>query len=326
MKKNILTKIVVIITLIMMLTACGDKNKVVIYSCCEDFRNEHILNRLKEEFPDYKIDLQYISTGNSGAKLKAEGAKTECDIIIALDTGYLNNLSDILADLSYADNSAYLPELLPNNNTYLPWERYSGCIAVREDILQSKGIAIPQSYEDLLNPEYKGLISMPNPKSSGTGYMFLKSLVNAWGQEKAFEYFDNLTDNILQYTSSGSGPVNALVQGEAAIALGMTFHTMEEINKGVPLEIVYFNEGAPFSLSGYSMIKGKENKQAVKEVFNFIMSDLVYEDKALFSPEQIFTEQTIVIKNYPKSINYSDMSVQNDAIAEKEELLSKWEH
>ena len=30
-------------------------------------------------------------------------------------------------------------------------------------------------------PQYKGLVTMPNPKSSGTGYNFVKSLVNAWG-------------------------------------------------------------------------------------------------------------------------------------------------
>ena len=67
--------------------------------------------------------------------------------------------------------------------------------------LKEKNLSKPTSYEDLLKPEYKGLISMPNPKASGTGYMFLKSLVNEWGEEKTFSYFDKLTPNVLQYTS-----------------------------------------------------------------------------------------------------------------------------
>ena len=58
---------------------------------------------------------------------------------------------------------------------------------------------------------------MPNPRSSGTGYNFLKSLVNAWGEDEAFAYFDRLAENVYQFTSSGSGPVNALVQGEADV-------------------------------------------------------------------------------------------------------------
>ena len=61
---------------------------------------------------------------------------------------------------------------------------------------------------------YAGVVSMPNPKTSGTGYNFLKSLVNAWGEDAAFDYFDALAENVYQFTSSGSGPVNALVQGE----------------------------------------------------------------------------------------------------------------
>ena len=59
------------------------------------------------------------------------------------------------------------------------------------------------------------------------------------GEEKGFEYFDELSKNILQYTSSGSGPVNALVQGEVGIGLGMTFQAVNEINKGSNLTIKF---------------------------------------------------------------------------------------
>jgi iron(III) transport system substrate-binding protein len=80
----------------------------------------------------------------------------------------------------------------------------------------------PRSYEDLLDPKLRGLVSMPNPKDSSTGYMFYKSLVNAWGEKKALAYFDRLTDNVLQYTQSGSGPLKAVSEGKAAVGLGTT--------------------------------------------------------------------------------------------------------
>ena len=47
------------------------------------------------------------------------------------------------------------------------------------------------SASDLLDAKYKKLISMASPKSSGTGYMFYLSLVNAMGQQQAIEYFNN---------------------------------------------------------------------------------------------------------------------------------------
>ena len=80
---------------------------------------------------------------------------------------------------------------------------------------------------------------MPNPKASSTGYMFLKAFVNSMGEEEAFAYFDSLYPNMLSFTSSGSGPVNALVQKEAAIGLGMTFQAVNEINKGSNLQILF---------------------------------------------------------------------------------------
>ena len=165
---------------------------------------------------------------------------------------------------------------------------------------------------------------MPNPKSSGTGYMFLKSLVNAWGEEEAFEYFDGLAKNILQFTSSGSGPVNALVQGEVAVGLGMTSQAVTAINDGAELEILYFEEGSPSSLYGYAIIEGKQDRQCVKEVFDFFYTTLVDEDKELFFPEKIYKDKTFVVENYPQDIPYADMS--NNTAEEKLRLLEMWKY
>ena len=123
---------------------------------------------------------------------------------------------------------------------------------------------------------------MPSPKSSGTGYSFVKSLANAWGEDEAIEYFDKLTNNILQYTSSGSGPLNALIQGEAAIAMGMTAQIIDSINEGLNFKIIFFEEGAPFNAYGHSIIKGKEQRQAVKDVFDFFYTDLISENNERF--------------------------------------------
>jgi iron(III) transport system substrate-binding protein len=191
-------------------------------------------------------------------------------------------------------------------------------------VLAEKGIEEPTSYEDLLKPEFKGLISMPSPKSSGTGYMFVKNLVNAWGEEKAFEYFDNLNENILQYTSSGSGPVNALVQGEAAVGLGMTAQAVTAINDGANLKILFFEEGSPYSLYGYAIPEGKQNRKAVVDVFDFFYSTLVLEDKELYYPEQVFVNQVNNIANYTKNIPYGDMN--NNTTEEKSRLLDNWEY
>ena len=310
------------------LTGCGsggntsDENSVVIYSSDEDYINEYFLGRLKEQFPDYDITIEYLSTGENAAKLMAEGTDSPCDIVWGLEVGYLDNLTENLADISSFETAKYVEDMQLGNGKYFVSHRYSGCIAVNTQLLAKKGLAVPGSYEDLLKPEYQGLIAMPNPKSSGTGYIYLKSLVNAWGEEKAFDYFDKLSNAVLQFTSSGSGPINSLVSGEIAIAMGMTSQAVIEINNGQPFEIIYFEEGAPFTACGYGIVEGKQEKQAVKDVFEFFNSTLIHEEKELYLPEQIFVDQENTIENYPKEIPYSDMA--GNTADEKERLLEKW--
>lgn len=302
-------------------SAHGD-NRVVIYSSLEDYRQEYVHEKLNEHFPDYEIVIEYIPTGNNAAKLKAEGLETECDIVLALDVSYARSLSEFLADLSAYDYSEYLDELVPAVKKYMIWERWSGCIVTNPKILAEKGLEAPKSYEDLLRPEYRELIVMPNPKSSGTGYFFLFCLYKAWGADKTFEYFDKLSPNVLQFTASGSGPINALTRGEAAIGFGMTFQAVTQRNSGAPLEITYFKEGAPYNGDVFAIIEGKQNRQPVVDVFNFLRDVLVYDDKKLFSPEKIFKNQEIDIPNYPQ-VPYADMT-GIDSEEEKAALLARW--
>ena len=304
----------------------AENNNVIIYTSTEDFRTEHMQNLLKEKFPKYNITLQVLSTGNHAAKLKAEGTQTEADIILNLETGYLEGLQDIMADLSGYNISAFLPEMIPASKRFLPWDKSSGAIVISRPKLESLGLPVPASYQDLLNPIYKSLISMPNPKTSGTGYMFLVSLINAMGENEAFAYFDSLAENILLFTTSGSGPVNALIQGEVAIGLGMTLTAVNAINtRGVPLELLFFAEGAPSITTSFGIIKGKDSRPIVKEVFEFAMTRLVKDDKELFCPEPVMVNQTNTIANYPKTIPYAKMDGVYDLVL-KERILAKWNH
>jgi iron(III) transport system substrate-binding protein len=154
--------------------------------------------------------------------------------------------------------------------------------------------------------------------------MFLVSLINAWGEDAAFAYFDSLAENILQFTTSGSGPVNALIQGEVAIGLGMTLTAVNAINtRGVSFDLLYFAEGAPNITTGFGIIKGKETRPVVKEVFEFAMTKLVKDDKELYCPEPVMVNQSNNIDNYPRNIPYANMDGVYD-LTLKERLLEKW--
>ena len=307
-------------------TGCSKADEsIIIYSCTEDYKNEFYLAELQKKFPEINFVLDYQGSGAAAAKLKAEGLDTQADILLSWEYTYFDMLTDYLADLSYFDTSNYLEDMLTSSNKYLPECRNSGAIVINTDLLKEKGLEEPTSYQDLIKPEFKGLLSMPNPKSSGTGYMFLRNLTNAWGDENAYKYFDAFAENIVQFTSSGSGPINALVQKEAAVALGMTAQAVTMINEGAPLKIIFFEEGVPFSQYGHAITKRAESRKdydKIKEVFDYLVKEITPACDALYFPEQVFKDKVFTLKNYPVNIPYGDMS--NNTTEEKTRLLEKW--
>ncbi len=304
----------------------GKRKSINVYSAGEDYRNIKVREMLNEKFPEYDISVVDIDTGSFAAKVAAEGKDSDIDIIYELETTYVEKCKDSFAVLD-VDFSPYVEELVPEDKKYVPELMLSGSTIINKKVLDEKGVPVPTSYDDLLKPEYKGLISMPNPKSSGTGYIFLLNMVNTRGEDAAFEYFDKLAENISGqgFTTSGSGPVKALIQGEAGIGLGITYQAAEEIDKGAELEIKYFAEGAPYTTYSSAVISGKEKDEDIMKVFRYLIKEVSLEDKRLYSPEKVFKQQETSMKSFPENITYADMTGITD-IELKERLLDKWNH
>ena len=305
---------------------CGaKKEKVVIWTSGETYKNDYYLSECRKKFPEYDIELIYMTTAAIAAKVIEEGDRCSADLIISEEYGYLEKCSDYLAVLSDFDFSVFLDELVPASHKYTPELKNGGCVIVNTKVLADRGIAEPTCYADLLKPEYRGLLSMPSPNSSGTGYMFLRQLVNEWGEDEAFDYFDAFSENVLQYTSSGSGPVAALEARQVAVGLGMTSQAVVKINAGNDeLKILFFEEGSPYSMYGNAILKKSADRQAVRDVFNYLATDLCRGDNERYFPDQIFKDFTPEVEGFPVGIKYGNMA--NDTLPEKERLQAKWDH
>lgn len=328
MKKmyRVLSFLVVAVMLVALMAGCsGKKETVVIYTCANETRVAEMGAALSEQFPDYEIIVEYMGTGNLSAKLLAEGKNTDCDIVHDLSYLTLASLDEanVLADVSFIDTSVFLDSTNVSDH-YVIECTTSGAVILNNKVMEERGLPTPASYDDLLKPEYKGLISMPDPKSSGTGYMFYKSLVNAWGEEKAVEYFRALSENVLQFTSSGNGPVNALVQEEVAIGLGMTNNAVTQMrDNGMDFTLLFFEEGAPYTMYGQTIIAGREEDAVIREVFEYMVNVYLPFELERDGAEQVYKDKVFTSPPYPENVTLSDMS--NDTNIEKERLLALWD-
>ena len=312
-----------LLLIVFTITGCGKKNDVVIYSSQEEERDQALKEQLKEKFPDLNVVVQHIGTGNSAAKIKNEGSKVEADIVIDLETAHVVDIQDNFADISYFDDSIYL-DGINTSDKYLTWVKYTLNLIIDNKYFKEHNLSIPKTYEDLLKPEYKNLIAMPDPKTSGTGYGFFLNCVNIMGENKAIEYFKKLKENMREFTTYGSGPTNLLKQGEIAIAMGMTAQGVKAINDGYDYSIIELDTGSPYNTTSCGIIKGHEEKEHVKEVFEFVVNEFGRYDKENFMPDIILKNQHNKVANYPENLKDADMT-GIDSIATKEKLTKRWE-
>ena len=91
-----------------------------------------------------------------------------------------------------------------------------------------RNIPKPESWQDLTKPVYKGQIVMPNPASSGTGYLDVSSWIQIMGEANAWKFMDGLHENVAQYMHSGSRPCAAAAAGEYAVGISFEYRANRE--------------------------------------------------------------------------------------------------
>ena len=314
-------------------TANTGKDRVVIYTASEDERIAYIQEALDKQFPDTEIVLQSLGTGQLLSKLQAEGKSSDCDIFYDLEVVnaeiILNAAPDLFVDLSDFDFSIYDPSVTgytERHHKYAVNGKTAGAFLVNTKMLEEKGLPIPATYEDMLKSEYAGLISMPSPKSSGTGYSYYNGMITILGEEAGMKYFEDLNPNIKEYTTSGSAPAKAAVRGDVAIAYGLLWQCVNYANENEGLTVVVPEQGLAFDLFTMGMISGHETKGSVKEVFTYIYNELNKPQCAKFNPDKIYVDMPDAeIQNYPADYKEITMAGLFD-FEYKQDLLDKWKY
>ena len=345
MSKKFLSVIALLLCTAFVLAGCGStddqnstssstgKDRVVIYTASEDERIAYIQSELDKQFPDTEIVIQSLGTGQLLSKLQAEGKDSDCDIFYDLEVVnaeiILNAAPDLFVDLSDYDFSIYDPSVTgytDRHHKYAVNGKTAGAFLVNTKMLEEKGLPIPTTYEDMLKPEYAGLISMPSPKSSGTGYSYYNGMVTILGEEAAMKYFEELNPNIKEYTTSGSAPAKAAVRGDVAIAYGLLWQCVNYANENEGLTVVVPEQGLAFDLFTMGMISGHETKGSVKEVFTYLYNELNKPQCAKFNPDKIYVDMPAAeIQNYPENYKEITMAGLFD-FQYKQDLLDKWKY
>lgn len=97
------------------------------------------------------------------------------------------------------------------------------CMAYNTDMVKAEDV--PKTYNDLLDPKWKGQIAWRIGSESGTP-LFITNLRSAWGEDKAEDYLKKLSAQKIVNFGAGSARtlVDRVIAGEYAMALNIFCH------------------------------------------------------------------------------------------------------
>lgn len=240
--------------------------EITVYSSFEEDEIKDYLAVAKQDIPSVTVNVLRLSTGDLGARILAESSNPKHDVIWGWA---VTNMSDprILKTLQ-----AYKPKGLNKvgpsfkhkGGKWFATQGYMAAFCVNTKRLKQKNLPMPTSWEDLLNPVYKGELIMPNPASSGTGYLQIASLLQKFGEQEGWKYLKKLDANMGQYIKSGSKPCKKARAGEYAIGASFAFIAMKSIKAGYPIKMVIPKEGAGYELEASALMASSKHKADAK--------------------------------------------------------------
>ncbi len=221
-----------------------------------------------------KVEFLSMSTGSALAKLQAEDGKTEADIwfgggvdsyLNARDLGYLEAYKS-------PESEAINPQYSDKDGYYSGLALVPAGFIVNDDLLKEKGLEPPKTWEDLADPKYKGEVIMADPAISGTNYAIVSGLIQAWGEEKAWDYFKRLNENIEFYAKGGGEPLEKVAAGEFAIGVVAITGGTYAAGDTNPTSVVYPEDLIPWTPAPIAIFKNTKNLEAAKVFVDWYLS------------------------------------------------------
>ncbi len=143
---------------------------------------------------------------------------------------------------------------------------------VNKNLIQEKGLKMPETWDDLLQAGLKGEVSMPNPASSGTAYNVITSMLEVKGEQAGWQYLGNLIGQVPFFPARGSDPANLVIKGEAIVGINASDGNRDlEINNP-QVALVYPKDGTGWWPQPVAIVKGTKNEEAAKVFIDWILS------------------------------------------------------
>jgi iron(III) transport system substrate-binding protein len=259
---------------LMTFSGIAQAGELTVYTSLEEDDAKVYLDAFAKVEPGIKVNMLRLSTGDLGARMLAEKSNPQHDIIWGWAVTQMVDprIMEMLEAYKPKGIDKVNTDFVDPGNKWFATTGYFAAFCVNTEVLKKKDLPMPSSWKDLLNPVYKGQLIMPNPASSGTGYLQISSILQMKGEDEGWKFLHELDKNMGQYIKSGSKPCKLTRVGEYAVGASFAFVGVKSIDKGFPIKLVIPSEGAGYEMEVSGLMKTSDNKSDAKKFLDWLLT------------------------------------------------------
>ncbi len=244
----------------------------------------------------HNVDVQFLLAGDTGTALnKAILSKDNplADVFYGVDNTFL---SRALEEGIFEPYQSPLLEAIPDEfeldpeHRALPVDHGDVCLNYDKAFFQEQGLAPPQTLEDLLKPEYRGLVVVQNPATSSPGLAFLLASIGYFGEEGYLDFWRGMVENDVlvvndwetayfsEFTVHGGARPLVVSYGSSPPAEVLF---AEEPIEEPPTGVVAGPKSCFRQIEFVGVLKGTPNRDLAEQWVDFMLSETFQEDMPL---------------------------------------------
>ncbi len=312
------------------LPAFAQKTVLNVYTALETDQIKAYQESFNKSYPDVEIKWTRDSTGIITAKFLAEKSKPVADVVmgVAASSMAVFDREGLLQGYAPANLKAVNPRFTSGGAqpTWVGMNVFGAAICYNVAEAMKQGLPKIESWKDLLRPEFKGKVVMPNPASSGTGFLDVTAWLQMFGEKGGWEYMDGLHQNVAVYTHSGSKPCVMAGAGEFPVGISFEYRANVVRTKGAPIDVLFPKEGLGWDLESIGIVKDTPKLDAAKKLADWASTreanELYAKNFAITAIPGIATRLKYVPNDYEQRLVKNDfqwMAKNRDAV------LAEWQ-
>jgi iron(III) transport system substrate-binding protein len=330
MLKHLLQFVTLLVLAASATLSLAQRTPILVYTAIETDQLKAYKDAFENSVKDVEIRWVRDSTGVVTAKLLAEKANPQADVVLGLAATSLLVLEQEGMLTPYSPKGvAALNQRFVDTKKPPMWvgmDVWGATICFNTIEAKKRNLPKPESWKDLLNPIYKGQIVMPHPASSGTGFLDVTAWLQLYGEAEAWKYMDALHENIAQYVHSGSKPCRQAGTGEFVMGISFEYRGNATKASGAPVDLIFPKEGVGWDMEASAIMKSSKKQAAARKLMDWSVTK---EANELYAKNYAIVAMPGVAKPLPNlPSNYESMLVKNDfawAAKNRDRILAEWE-